>query len=251
MMNSLELNGDDLGLLELELLDDTDWLLSADKPSFTTSFPTEEWLQQDYEKPELHSVKWSLIYALDIARNRNKWSTHVSSPTRSPASKTFHTPYIPGNSSSKDLTDIQILARMQEENLRESTLQRRRRHSLMPQVTTIRNGENSISDYRNLATPFSNASYTQSHRMNGFNDANAHQNANVVENGASHSSDESPERFRGRNYADQGTFKVKRRTPDKIRRPVIEPPHHIQSQLMLVVYRGLFEEDSAYRYVEN
>ena len=236
MINNLDASGDDLGLLDIDTLDDSDWLLSVEKPDLSTCCSTEEWLQQDYDKPRLRSAKWSLIYALDIAKSRHTWSNHVTSPTRSPGTKPQHAPYVPGNSSSKDLTDIQILARMQEENLRESTLQRRRRtNSLMPQITTARNGDHFSNESRvPPSTLFHNGSHAQGHHLNGTIEINSHQNFGSSENGFTYSSDESPERFRGRNYSDQGTFRVKRRTPDKIRRPVIDSPNH--SQLVLVYF---------------
>jgi len=160
-----------------------------------------------YDNPDIAANKRLLVNALDIIVSRqnpenNRSNSHESAFSLTP---------------SRDLTDIQILARMQEDSLRQSTLQR----------TRTKNRKKSTPTETSLDSTFDsqvlNGDYR--HVSNGERQiGSVHMTDNQVVYNGQHVEHENElgENFRSRNYAHQGTFRVKKKTYDNIQRPNIE-----------------------------
>ena len=189
------------------------WVLDNEQPlPSVTSREVTKWVEQVYNYPDILTNKRLLVNALDIIESRsskaneNGNSNIVSSPI---------TPY-------RELMDIQVLARMQEDSLRESTLNRSRKGTMNRKRTPVQD-DNSLSGVQSDDRNYKQIERSVYNSVKSAEPRFQHPHFVNAESDTEHGLEEFDTRcFRNRNLADVGTFRVKRKDADNIKRPVID-----------------------------
>ena len=207
---------DQFELLNFEIENDVDWVLDSEAPSLPLNRrEVSEWIEKLYQNPEIDANKRLLVNALDIIVSRKhandfRSNSHEGNPSLTP---------------SRDLTDIQILARMQEDSLRQSTLQRTRTKNRKKSTPTEQWSADLQAELRAQTNSERIESYISA--PDGYNRSFSAEDGcgQDVQNAEHENETPAVDSFRARNYADQGTFRVKKKNSDSIKRPIIEAGH--------------------------